>query len=436
MKRTEHVSALLKESYTSFVHPSGLRVFVYPKKLTTVYALFAVQYGSLDDRFCVDGEACVLPDGIAHFLEHKLFESEDGSDAFSAFSALGADANAYTSYNRTAYLFSCTEHFGEALRELISFVTHPCFREASVKREASIIAEEIRMYRDQPWERVYENMLRALYRRHPVRKSICGSVKSVKSITPEHLYIAYRAFYRPDNMALIVCGDVEADDVARIVEEALPGIGENGTVARVAAADAGRVAKPYIEERMQVAKPLFCIGIKDAVLLKDATERIRRELCMSLLGEILFSQSSAFYNDLFEKGLLTPAFTVGYSAAETYAFECLSGESDDPAAVLEALKQYIQKTCDTGIDRNAFERCRRALYADEVRAYDSTEEIANRLLSFAFDGTEMLSVAELLLEITPEETEELLRSFFFEDRFTLSVIRPLTENDDQKGTNE
>ena len=436
MKRIERSSALLRESYTSFLHPSGLRIFVYPKQLTTSYAVLAVQYGSLDDRFLLDGEECTLPDGIAHFLEHKLFESEDGTDAFSAFSALGADANAYTSYTRTAYLFSCTENFSGALRELISFVTHPSFRRESVEREASIIAEEIRMYRDQPWERVYENMLRALYRRHPVRKNICGSVSSVGRITPEDLYTAYRAFYRPENMVLAVCGDVDSDEVLSIVEETLPTYGEAQSLSRVSTSDTGQVARAYIEEKMQVAKPLFCIGMKDAVLPKDPEERLRRELCMALLGELLFSQSGELYNSLFEKGLLTPAFTFGYSVGEGFAFECLSGESDDPAAVLREVKAYLKWVGDTGLDRAALERCRRALYADEVRAYDSTEEIANRLLSFAFEGTEMLSVAELLLQIGADELENLMRSFFLEDRFTLSVIRPLSGDDDEKGNNE
>ena len=428
MKRIEHASALLKESYVSFVHSSGLRVFVYPKKLTSIYALFAVQYGSLDERFCLDGKEVALPLGIAHFLEHKLFESENGSDAFSAFSALGADANAYTSYNRTAYLFSCTENFEAALGELLSFVTHPSFREESVKREASIIAEEIRMYHDQPWERVYENMLRALYRHHPVRHGICGTVASVKSITPKDLYCAYEAFYRPSNMALIVCGDVDADTVEGIVEEALSQKEASTTrLTRVLSPDAERVARAYTEARMQVSKPIFSIGIKDACLLENPHERLLRELSMSLLNEILFSQSGEFYNGLLERGLLTPAFTVGYSASQSFAFDCLSGESENPEAVLEALKEYVGKTCDTGLDPETVERCRRTLYADEVRAYDSTEEIANRLLSFAFDGTEMLSVAGLLLTITKESLEELLRSFFFEDRFALSVIRPLEE---------
>ncbi|MBE6589931.1 MAG: insulinase family protein [Ruminococcaceae bacterium] len=425
MERIEHASCRLGEAYTTVVHPSGLSVYVYPKKMTGIYALFATNYGSLDSTFSVDGKDETLPDGIAHFLEHKLFENEDGTDAFSAFSSLGADANAYTSYGRTAYLFSCTEHFGEALEELLRFVTHPCFRKESVKREASIIAEEIRMYRDQPWERVYESMLGALYRRHPVRKSICGSVASVKRITPEELYRAYEVFYRLSNMALIVCGDVSTEEVLTVVDRILTHkTADAPSVTRKIPRDAGAVAKPYTEERMQVSKPIFSIGIKDAVLLSDPRERLSRELSMSLLNEILFSQASDFYNGLFEKGLLTPAFTVGYSAAETFAFDCLSGESEDPEAVLRELKAYLAEVCKRGISREDFERCRRALYADEIRAYDSTEEIANRLLSFVFDGMEMFDSVELLEEITPEEIEQLMRSFFREDRFVLSVIRP------------
>ncbi len=428
MKRIEHSSALLRESYASFAHPSGLSVYVYPKKMTGIYALFATRYGSLDAAFSVDGREEVLPDGIAHFLEHKLFESEDGSDAFSAFSALGADANAYTSYNRTAYLFSTTEHFEESLETLLSFVFHPCFREESVKREASIISEEIRMYRDQPWERVYENMLRSLYRTHPVRKNICGTVSSVKRITKEDLYRAYELFYHPSNMALIVCGDVDEKTVLDTVDRTL---GRSARplpdVCRRLSPDVGRIARAYTEERMQVSKPIFSIGIKDSVLLSDAHARLMRELTMALLNEVLFSQSSDFYNTLFERGLLTPSFTVGYSASPTFAFNCLSGESDDPDAVLGELRAYLRGALERGLDRDAFRRCQRALYADEVRAYDSTEEIANRLLSFVFEGTEMLDAASLLLDIRIEDAERLMRSFFLEDRFVMSVIRPIED---------
>ena len=313
MERIEHASCRLGEAYTTVVHPSGLSVYVYPKKMTGIYALFATNYGSLDSTFSVDGKDETLPDGIAHFLEHKLFENEDGTDAFSAFSSLGADANAYTSYGRTAYLFSCTEHFGEALEELLRFVTTPHFTEASVKKEQGIIAEEIRMYEDSPWDRCQRLLFCALYHSHPIRKNICGSIKSIGEITPSLLYQCHRVFYHPSNMVLIVCGDVTEEQVMAVVDGVLPREVKPHTLERVLPEEPPTVAKQRIECRMQVSKPLFCIGIKDPVLVADPKERLRRDAAMTLLDEILFSRSGELYSALFEEGIITPSFFGDYS---------------------------------------------------------------------------------------------------------------------------
>lgn len=423
MTRTEFYSPLLEERYCRIDHDSGLAIYLFPKKMTGIYALFAVRYGSVDNTVVTDGERVDVPDGIAHFLEHKLFDNENGEDAFAHFSALGADANAYTAYNRTAYLFSCTEHFEEALAELLEFVTHPYFTDASVKKEQGIIAEEIRMYEDSPWERVYQNLLCALYHAHPVRKNICGTVKSIKRITPALLYRCYENYYRLSNMALVVCGDVDEEALMRVADRVLPGTACAGSPAEHAfPLEPLSVARERIEARMQVAKPIFSIGIKDVPPSADPKVRLRRDLGMSLLNEILFSQSGELYSSLFETGLITPSFSYGYSSADGFAFNCISGESDTPEAVLAQIREYVARVMREGIDDAVFERCRRALYSDEIRAYDSTEEIANRLLSFVFDGCEMFSVPELLLSITKEELEALMRELFGAERYAMSVI--------------
>lgn len=429
MKRTEFSSALLGERYEKIEHVSGLSVYVFPKKLTTAYAFFAVRYGSLDSSFerCGRDGRVSVPDGIAHFLEHKMFENEDGSDSFAHFASLGVDANAYTSYNRTAYLFSCTEHFGEALDELLRFVTTPHFTEASVQKEQGIIAEEIRMYEDSPWEQCLQKLLEAMYPTHPVRKNICGTVESIQEITPALLYECYRAFYTPSNMTLVVCGDVNADEVMEAVDRHLPQVAIPMTVKRVTEADRSGVVMPYVSARMQVSKPIFSIGIKDRHFVGTPAERLRRELAMTMLDEILFSRSEPFYNDLFERGVVTPSFGAGYSCAEDFAFHCISGESDTPDEVLRLLREYLLRVCESGISEEAFERCRRVMYADEVRAYDSTEEIASRLLSFAFEDVDMFSCLEILQGIQKEELETLLGEAFEEDCFTLAVILPIDQ---------
>lgn len=426
MKKTEFSSALLEERYVCMEHPSGLSVYVFPKKLTTTYALFSTRYGSMDNCFRQgEGEKETVPDGIAHFLEHKLFENEDGSDAFGRFSALGADANAYTSYQRTAYLFSCTEHFEESLAELLRFVTHPHFTEESVERERGIISEEIRMYEDSPWDRALRQLLCGLYHKHPVRKNICGSLSSIKRITPALLYRCHKVFYDLSNMALVVCGDVDPDAVYALVDGLLEPTPASEPVERILPKEPPTVAKQEVTCRMQVAKPLFYIGIKDPVLPETPEQRLRRDAAMTLLDEVLFSRAGELYNALFEEGLITPAFFGGYSCADSFAYHCISGESDDPHEVLKRIKDYIARVREKGIDPEVLERCRRVLYADELRAFDSTEEIANRLLAFVFDDAEIFSYPTLLQEITRDEVETLLRESFREEFYTLSTVYPL-----------
>ena len=428
MKKIEYTSALLREQYTYIEHASGLPIYVFPKKMTNTYALFATKYGSLDTSFSVGGKPVTVPDGIAHFLEHKLFEAPDGSDAFSRFSAYGADANAYTDYNKTAYLFGCTENVEAALEELLTFVTQPHFTKESVARERGIIAEEIREDEDSPWERAYLNLLTALYHKNPVRKNVVGTVKTIQKITPKKLYQCYDAFYRLDNMALVVCGNVTPEEIVAVVDRVLPTTCEKKEeVVRIYSEEPTSVRRARIEARMQVAKPIFNIGIKDSVLPKDPKKRLRRDLSITLLNEILFSQAGKFYAELFESGLISPSFSHGYSSTERFAFNCISGESQNPEAVYDSLIDYINGVKRTGLSSEDFERCRRVMYADEIRAYDSTDEIANRLLSFVFDGSEIFDVPTVLQSITKEELEELLHTLYQNEYFAMSVVRPLKD---------
>lgn len=427
MKKIEFSSALLREQYTYIKHASGLPIYVFPKEMTGTYALFATKYGSLDTTFSVgEGKPVTVPDGIAHFLEHKLFEAPDGSDAFARFSALGADANAYTDYNKTAYLFGCTEHFDEALEELLRFVTQPHFTAESVKRERGIIAEELRMYEDSPWERAYQNLLLALYHKNPVRINIGGTVKTIQKITPKLLYQCYHAFYRLSNMALVVCGNVTPDEVLAIADRVLPSDApDEEVITRIYPDEPSAVRCARIDTKMQAAKPIFNIGIKDNVIPTTPEGRLRRDLCITLLNELLFSQAGELYATLFDQGLITPSFAHAYSSTEHFAFNCISGESDNPEAVYDFIIDYLKGIKRDGISTEDFERCRRVMYADEIRAYDSTDEIANRLLSFVFDGSSLFDVPAVLQSITKEELEELLQAFFCEDLFAMSVVRPL-----------
>ncbi len=425
MQTTEFSSALLRERYLRIDHDSGLGIYIFPKKLTVKHALFAVRYGALDNSFLTpDGQRLTVPAGIAHFLEHKLFENADGGDVMERFAALGADVNAYTTYEHTGYYCNCTEQFEEALTELLQFVTRPHFTPASVQKEQGIITQELREYEDNPWEVGLRRLVESLYHKHPVRENIGGTVSSITRVTDKLLYDCYHAFYRLSNMVLIVCGDVTPEEVLRVADRVLPKALDLPAAKRLLPEEPASVVRPQTDCCMQVAKPIFCIGIKDIHLPTAPEEVVRRGTAMSLLDAILFSRAGSFYNELFESGVITPVFSGDYSSGDAFGFHMISGESDCPELVLEKLRAYLKKTAEEGIPEADFERCRRVLYADELRGYDSTEEIADNLISFVLTDAEMFSYLPVLQSITKEELEGLLSEMLPNELYSMAVIRP------------
>lgn len=420
-------SLLLGEKYYVAHHESGLPVIVFPKKMSTTYAMMAVRFGAVDNLPDLSGKT-PFPDGVAHFLEHKLFTNEDGSDSFERFSALGADANAYTSHSRTVYLFSCTDRFDECLAELLRFTTHPWFTPESVAKEQGIIGEEIRMCRDDPYDQCYRNMLEGLYRAHPIRRDICGSECSIAEITDQTLYDCYRTYYTPENMALIVCGDIAPDAVMAIAERELKNWHGAPLKCFTGLSEPPVAASPRTEVRGQVAKPIFTIGIKDVAVPFDRSERTRRDAAMDILCEMLFSDTGELYNKLVDSGLLSPEFSSGYVQTRDVGFLRLSGESHDPDAVLEEVRKFLEKTGEKGLSHEDFEHCRRIEFAEYIKGFDSTEEIADNLVAFLFDDAELFDYADVINSVTFEEVSLLFQNFFYPERFTLSVVRPQNED--------
>ena len=416
-------SELLGETYYRTTHPCGLPVYVFPKAMSTTHALFAVNYGAADNMPDEAGHT-PFPDGIAHFLEHKLFSNEDGSDSFERFSAYGADANAYTSHTRTVYLFSATDRFAESLGELIDFVTHPYFTAASVAKEQGIIAEEIRMCRDNPYDCCYYNMLEGLYHRHPVKREICGSISSIGRITAKTLYDCYHAYYRPENMALVVCGDVTLEAVMKVVNAHMPPFAKGQTVPKISFTEPDHVCKAYVEAYGQVAKPVFAIGVKDVAIPKDAAKRAKRDAGMAILSEMIFSESGELYNRLFDRGLISPEFSADFAITADFGFLQISGESDDPKQVLAEIQNYLQELRVSGLTAADFERCRRVEFAEYMKGFDSPEEIANTLLTFVFDGTDIFDYVNVLDRMRLSDIQSLFDTFFDPCRFTLSVVKP------------
>ena len=419
----------LKEEYYEYTHESGLPVYVFPKKLSTSYALFATRYGSIDSRFRLAGdkEFTTVPDGIAHYLEHKMFENPNGEDTFERFARFGANANAYTSTNMTAYLFSCTSCFKENLEILLDFVTTPYFTSETVEKEQGIIAQEIRMYDDHPFRSMYQTLLESLYEKHNVRINVAGTVESISHITADILYECYRVFYNLSNMMLIVCGDVTVDEVNEVCDKVL----KKQTpvdIIRDYPVEKADVYKPYAEKAMQVSKPLFGIGIKDIDIPSDGYERMKKYAEAEILNDVLFGKSGEFYNRLYEEGLLSSQFDVSWEINHSYSFYALFGESRDPKAVYDRFVSCVEGAKRNGISAEDFDRSKRALYASMVKCFDSTEDIANYFLNYKIDDGDLLDYVDVIKNVTIGDVTKLLNDAFRPEYYSMSVVNPLEVN--------
>ena len=416
-------SERLGESYFEIDHPSGLKILVYPKKnYAATYAVFGTRYGSIDTEFRLNGEekfTCV-PEGIAHFLEHKLFESED-LDAFERYAKTGASANAYTSFDKTCYLFSCTGKFQESLEILLDFVTHPYFTEKTVQKEQGIIGQEIQMCRDEAgWEALF-SLLRAMYKTHPVRIDIAGTVESIAEITPELLYKCYETFYNFSNMVLCVAGNVTPDEVLSVADRLLKPQ-KPIRIERKFHREPREVAESYTEETLSVAFPIFSLGFKEAV---ETPERSLREILISdIILEAVAGKTSAFYSELLEAGLINTSFESEYFCGYGYAAWIFTGESPDGREVQKRIIARIRALQESGISKADFERIRKKLYGRSIMQFNDIDGIANAMVSAYFCKEGLFDETEILQSLTLDEVNARLRTALQTDCASLSVIKP------------
>ena len=412
---------LLGDTLYSFTHASGLPVVVWPmEKASSVYALFATRYGSVHNTLpTADGGYETVPAGIAHYLEHKLFESEEG-DAFKRFAATGASANAYTSFDRTAYLFHATENILPSLDILLDFVQHPYFTEETVQKEQGIIGQEIRMGEDNPGRRVLYGLLQGMYHTHPVRVDIAGTVESIACITPELLYRCYEQYYNLHNMVLVVAGHITPEQVEdacnRLLKPAAP-----FTATPLAVDEPETVAQTLVESRMPVAAPLFYLGFKEPPLIPDPTT----VAVARILPDLIAGKTSPLYTRLMEQGLINASFGTEYFSGPGYGVWLFGGESAQPEAVTEAVREEIRRLQTDGVDPEAFEAARRGAYGRLVRWLDSPDDCAEVVLSNLLDGLPPLSELDALASLTVEKFHHQLCTRIHPENSTLSVVRPL-----------
>lgn len=413
----------LGETVHHCVLPNGLNVYVDVKPgYGKQFAFFAVRYGGMDLQFR-SGEAdwVSVPAGTAHFLEHKAFDTKDGS-AIQHMAADGVDPNAYTTPSMTAYYFESVQHFDENLRSLLSFVMEPYFTRSGVEKERGIITQEIRMGEDDPDDEVYCRLLEAMYVRHPIRTRIVGSVESIAGITPEVLERCHRAFYRPGNMVLCVAGDLDPRRVADIAQEVLPAEGSPAARGALDGAEPKQAGRRYVERTMPVSIPLFEIGFKGAPA--PVGGQLRQRLLAGLVCDVLFSASAPLYSRLYEQGLINGTFDSGYDAAPGCAFLTAGGESRDPRRVLDEVLKEAARLSAEGIDPELWERLKKAAYGGMVRQLNSLEGICAELAQSHFDGDEFFRFPECFQSMERADGEALLRAWCVEERAALSVIWP------------
>jgi len=401
---------------------NGLTVRVVPKPgFARRYAFFATNFGSIDTAFSVDGKAYRVPDGIAHYLEHKMFDMPTGN-VMQQFASTGANPNAFTSYDMTAYYFDCTDEFAANLRLLLEYVSTPYFTQESVEKERGIIAQEIRMYEDSPSSQIYEQLFAAMYRHHPVRVPIAGTVESIDGITAQTLTDCYHAFYVPSNMCLCVVGDVDADEVFRIAEDVLP-----KERCPIAQRDYGPEESLIcgglrVERQMPVSMPMFMLGFKCSACGMDA---LKADLLGDLAVELLAGEASPLYMKLYESGLIDGSFSVGYESLHGVSMLVMTGDSNDPEAVCTAILDENARIVREGADENLFHRLKRSALGRRLRGLDGFESICHHQCSYFFENVEYFDFPALYESMTQADVLDFLSRNAVESRSGMSVIRPL-----------
>lgn len=410
---------ITKESYILAHHTSGLEVYLMPRaEYSSSYAVFGTRYGSVDVSFTTDKGDITVPEGIAHFLEHKLFESEDG-DAFTRFSATGANANAYTSFDRTCYLFSCTSRFEENLEILLDFVQSPYFTEKTVNKEQGIIGQEIRMYDDVPSWCVMFNMLQAMYKKHPVRVDIAGTVESISNITADLLYSCYNTFYNPSNMYICIAGNFDADKALEIIEKGIKS-NDKKPVVKPSYYEEPDIVKPYVEKSLEVAMPVFSFGYKeDCKGLRTLKQRTSSELLL----DIIASNTSPLFEKLMDAGLINDEFSFEYFMGQDFAVPMFQGESCNPKAVCDMITAEIERLKRDGIDKKEFEIAYKSAWAGAVVRTEGNSTAVSAMIDCAMYGEGLFDQLKVLKELTINDVAEALDRIDT-SRAVLSVINP------------
>lgn len=406
---------------------SGLKIYYMPKPgFAKKYAVFATDYGSIDNVFVPIGEdePIEVPEGIAHFLEHKLFEEEE-SNIFDQFSKLGAYVNAGTGFNQTSYLFYTTDYFYESLELLIKFVQEPYLTDENVEKEKGIIAQEIKMYEDNPSWRVMFNCLKAMYINHPIKMDIAGTVDSINTITKEVLYKSYNTFYHPSNMVLFVVGDLDFDEIVDTVKKSEKHYDiKEFELKRIFEEEPKNINEKLVEDKMSVSTPLFYIGFKDSDLGLEGGEAVKKDLITNMILDMLFSPSSEFYSELYNEGLIDSNFGAYFTGKKTYGHSLIVGQSNSPKEVYKRIEDFFSKDPSGVLNDSDFERLKKNELGNFLMGFNSVEFIANNFTDLYFDKFNLLDYLDVLESIKFEDLINRYKDHFNTENMVLSIVNP------------
>ncbi|NDI33326.1 EF-P 5-aminopentanol modification-associated protein YfmH [Chengkuizengella sediminis] len=405
---------------------NGLQVFILPKPgFKKTFATFSTNYGSVDNHFQVEGKDKVkVPDGIAHFLEHKMFEEPTG-DVFSQFSSQGASANAFTSFDRTVYLFSATEQIEKNIETLINFVQNPYFTDESVEKEKGIIGQEINMYKDNPDWRCYFGLIDAMYHTHPVHIDIAGTIDSISKITKEQLFECYYTFYHPSNMNLFIVGGVEPEKIMKLVKEnqAHKNYKKQGDIKRYFENESTSVKEVKKITVLPVSLPKCLFGFKESELENEPNGLLQRECEMKVLLDILFGSSSEIYQKLYDEKLITDQFSHEYNGQYDYAFSIMGGETKNPEMLLSRVREEIEKVMNQGIKPTAFERSRKKKIGTFLRLLNSPESIASEFTRYQFKNIDLFDILTTYENMKIEQINNRLNTHFDWTKMSASIVQ-------------
>jgi predicted Zn-dependent peptidase len=402
--KTIHYNSIQETLYHHTL-PNGLSIYLLPKKgFTKTYVTLSTPLGSNVEEYTVNGEKRTLPEGIAHFLEHKLFE-KDGKDISEVFALHHAQVNAYTMNNRTTYLFSCTDDLTINIQSLFDLVFHPTFTEEGINKEIGIIEQEIKMYQDDPNTKIYMGLIRNLFLHHPVKNEILGTVASLKTITVDLLNDVHQAFYNPSNMILFVTGNIEVASLIKTIEEIAPDIPKMNISLHLEE-EALQINEKHEEDSHDIIIPNVLLGIKHSGINYSKQNVLKQELTYSILFDLLIGKSTPTYQSLLEKELVNDSFGLDITLEETYGFFLFGGNTTKPDQFYIELKDILQNAYQQTFDESHFERTKRSILGGFITALNSLEYIANQFTKFHFQHTSLFDLLDIAKTITLEDVKE------------------------------